>query len=140
MRNRTDAKSELLLAVPGLAGARQRELRALGAAGDELEIPEGRVLVPAGHRPRETFLVLSGVVEAVADGVAVARYGPGDVVGLAEEVAGVAASADVLAASPVRVLVLPGASLRSLLATNDAVRRLALRQLARQAQLALVAA
>jgi CRP-like cAMP-binding protein len=138
MRNRST--SEQLLAVPGLAGARPRELHALAAAGDELDIREGRVLLPAGHRPRETFLVLSGAVEAVADGTTVARYGPGDVVGLAEEVVGGAASADVLAASPVRALVLSGSSLRSLLATNDAVRRLALRQLARQAQLQTIAA
>jgi len=58
-----------------------RELERIAAAGDEIVVPTGRVLVDQGQTGREAFVILAGTATAVRSGHTIATLGPGDIVG-----------------------------------------------------------
>ena len=111
MRRHHDEKVQRLRAVPAFGRLPARELRAIAAAGDLVELEPGRVVQEAGHRPRGGVLVLDGTIVAAGS-----SFGPGSFVGRDEVLRGDAAVADAVTATPVLGLVFHTPELRSLFA------------------------
>src|SRR4051794_40208682 len=102
MRIRDD-KIDLLRELPLFRGAGGRELRAVAAAGDLVDVRAGRALCRAGRRALETYLLVDGMVDVVIDGRTVASLRRGQIVGELGVIDGEPRSADVIAATDVRV-------------------------------------
>lgn len=74
-------KIDRLASVALFDGCSRRELERIAAAGDELTMPAGTVLVDQGQTGREAFVIMSGTATATRSGSEIATLGPGDVVG-----------------------------------------------------------
>jgi CRP/FNR family transcriptional regulator, cyclic AMP receptor protein len=80
-RRSKDAKIELLSNVPLFSACSKRDLRRIAALVDEIDVPEGRVLMRQGDPGSECFVVAEGKAKATVRGSGSASLGPGDVVG-----------------------------------------------------------
>ena len=129
-KNHADMKIERLRELPLFAAAGPREMRAVAAAGDLLDVEAGRVLCQAERHARECFLVVDGMVDVVIDGTTVATLRRGQLVGELGVIDGLPRSADVIAATDATVLAIAAREMRSLIATSRALREAVLRQLA----------
>lgn len=106
MALRKDAKTKLVAGVPLFAGCTKRDLGEIAVIADELHLPAGRTLITEGTRGAEFFVVVEGTVTVTRDGATLAELGPGDHVGEIALVSKVPRTATVVAATPVRVLVI----------------------------------
>jgi CRP-like cAMP-binding protein len=125
-----DKKIDLLRSLPPLSGASTRELRALAADVDLATASAGRVLLRAERRAREAYLIVDGTVDVVIDGRIVSTLGPGEFVGELGVIDGEPRSADVIAATDVRLLAIQAPVLRALIETSHTMRIALLRQVA----------
>ncbi len=101
-----------LAAVPLLASAPRTALATLAQELEEWSAPAGRRLVKEGGRGPGLCVVLSGSFEVVHRGQVVAVLEPGDWFGEINVLAGVAATADVVARTPGELAVLDWRALR----------------------------
>ena len=129
MRTR-DPKIDLLRHLWLLSSAGRRELRAVAAAADLATVPAGHVLVRAGGRATEVYVIVAGTAEVVLDGRVLVAVGPGEFVGEVGVIDGQPRTADVVATSEVTVLAVHASQLRALLAASPGLRRGLLQQLA----------
>lgn len=74
-------KVQHLAGVSLFEGCTKRELGKVAAAGDEITMTAGTVIMDQGQTGREAFVVLTGKVEVTRGGRKVADLGPGAVVG-----------------------------------------------------------
>ena len=125
-----DEKIELLRRLPTFRGAGRRELRTLAMAADITTAHAGRVLCRADRLAHETYVVVDGEVDVVIDGAVVATLGRGSIVGELGMIDGEPRSADVVAATDVRLLAIPVSAARALIETSHSFRTALLRQLA----------
>lgn len=105
MALRKDAKTKLLESVPLFAGCSKKELGEVALIADELDLKEGRTLITEGERGREFFVLVQGTATVTRGGRKVRELGPGSFFGEIALVSDVPRTATVVAASPVRVLV-----------------------------------
>ncbi|MBD0291904.1 MAG: cyclic nucleotide-binding domain-containing protein, partial [Thermoleophilia bacterium] len=82
------------------------------AVGKETTYEEGEAIVHAGEPGDELYVVLEGQVRIERDGRALARFGPGHIVGEVAVLDGRPRSADILADAPTRCLTVSRDSLR----------------------------
>ena len=122
-RRQSDQKLAWLQEVLPLADLPHRELAALGATADRASVVAGTVLARQGEVGREAFLVISGEVDVVRDGVTLARLGSGEVVGEMALLGGWYRTADVVAVDDVEVVVFDVRSFTSALESSPALRR-----------------
>src|SRR5207245_10621502 len=76
-RFRRGSKVDLIAKVPLFAGLSKRELGQLASIADEIDLPDGKVLIREGERGREFYVLLDGEVEVTRDGkrLAIRRAG-----------------------------------------------------------------
>src|SRR5688500_13975113 len=98
-------KVQALRGVPGLRGLRDHDLAEVARLVDEATIPAGRVLIEEGTRGDQAFLVLSGTADVLLGGELIGQVTPGDILGELAMVDLGPRSATVVAATPMRVLV-----------------------------------
>lgn len=122
----------LLEGVPLFGGCAPSELRRISQLVDEIEVPEGRVLIEEGDLGREAFVVVDGEAEARIEDRRVAELGPGDCFGEMSLLAGNYRTATVVAKTPMQLLVLDSRSFDALIDEVPAVAKKVLRQLARR--------
>jgi CRP/FNR family transcriptional regulator, cyclic AMP receptor protein len=79
-------------------------LERFAGMADETSIKEGEELARSGTWPYQLFAIEDGEVEVRRDGNAVAKLGPGDVVGETGVVKRGLRNADVVATSPVKAI------------------------------------
>ena len=125
-----DGKVERLRTLPLFAATSARELRAIAAAGDLVDVEAGQALCRADRYARECFLVVDGMVDVRIGSTTVAALRRGNLVGELGVIDGLPRSADVIAATDVTVLAFDARALRSLLVTSTSIRDAVLRQLA----------
>jgi CRP/FNR family transcriptional regulator, cyclic AMP receptor protein len=101
-----DTKSEMLRRVPLFSRLNARGLEEVGRLTDEIDLPAGRALMREGDPGHEFFLILDGEVRVERGGKELRTLGAGAFVGEIALLDGGPRSATVVAASPVRVLVL----------------------------------
>jgi CRP/FNR family transcriptional regulator, cyclic AMP receptor protein len=115
-RGRTkDAKVELLSNVPLFSACTKRDLRRIAALVDEVDVPEGGVLMRQGEPGWECFVIAEGQAKATVRGHGSASLGPGDVVGEMSLLDGGSRSATVKANSDLHLLVLSSRSFSALI-------------------------
>jgi CRP-like cAMP-binding protein len=93
-------------------GRKERKLVAQRA--DEVDVPEGKRLATQGEFAYEFFIVEDGTAEVIANGERLAELGPGDFFGEIALVRHDRRTADVVARSPMRLVVLTGADFRAM--------------------------
>jgi CRP-like cAMP-binding protein len=84
----------------------KRDLQKIAKASDEVDVPEGKVLVEQESRGREAFVVVEGQATVKRNGRKVATFGPGDHFGELALLDGGPRTATVVAATPMTVLVI----------------------------------
>jgi CRP/FNR family transcriptional regulator, cyclic AMP receptor protein len=101
-----EGKLELLKQVPLFSQCRGGGLEHIGRLVDEVEVPEGQVLMREGEYGREFFLILDGTVRIERDGRHLRDLGPGDFFGEIALLDGGTRTATATAATPARLFVL----------------------------------
>ena len=122
MRSRIPKEQiDLLKAVPLFSSCSQHELRAIAQLGTPVEAEKGAFLTEDGHPGREFFLVLEGKASCRVNGREVRRFSPGDYFGELALLHGGLRTADVIAATPMELLVLDAREFRSMLTTTPSI-------------------
>jgi CRP-like cAMP-binding protein len=112
---------ELLKTVPLFSSCSRDELRAIAQLGSTIEVEEDAVLTKKGTRGTEFFLVLEGKASCRVGRREVRRFGPGQFFGELALLYGGVRSADVVATSDMRLLVLDSREFRTMLTTTPYV-------------------
>jgi CRP/FNR family cyclic AMP-dependent transcriptional regulator len=114
-RRSKDAKVELLANVPLFSACSKRDLRRIAALVDEIDVPEGRVLMRQGEPGWECFVIAEGKAKATVRGSGSGSLGPGDVVGEMSLLDQGPRSATVTAKTEMHLLVLSSRSFSALI-------------------------
>ena len=122
MRSRIPREQiELLRQVPLFSNCSQHELRAIAQLGTPVGAEEGAYLTENGHPGREFFLVLEGTASCRVGKKEVRRFSPGNYFGELALLHGGMRTADVVATSPMELLVLDAREFRSMLMTTPSI-------------------
>jgi CRP-like cAMP-binding protein len=120
---RRDAKVEFISRVPLFEHCSKRELAAIAAIADQVELPEGRVLVKEGELGREFFVLVDGTVEVRKGAQQLAMLRAGDFFGEIALVSNSPRMATVETVSPVRALVVSSRDFWTLLDESPRTQR-----------------
>lgn len=112
---------EFLKAVPLFSGCSQAELRHIARLGTPVEAEEGASLTTRGEPGREFFLVLDGTASCRVGTKEVARFARGAYFGELALLNGGRRTADVVAVTPMELLVLDAREFRSMLTTTPSI-------------------
>jgi CRP-like cAMP-binding protein len=127
-----DPKIDRLRSVSLFSALGDRDLERVASLADEVDLPEGKVLIRQGEWGAEMFVVVSGEAIVDRDGVEVARAGPGTVIGEIALLSEGPRTATVTLTAPSRLFVLAHREFHSLMDTVPAVRECVLDELARR--------
>jgi CRP-like cAMP-binding protein len=119
---RKNAKIELIKRVPLFQRCSGRELAAVAALADEIDLPAGRKLTSEGKTGKEFVVLVEGVADVTRKGKAVNKLGPGDFLGEIALVTGRPRTATVTTRTPTRLLVISAPAFRSLLRDMPAMQ------------------
>ena len=112
-----------LLEVPLLAGLGPRGRRLLARRAEEIGADEGAELIREGEPARQFFLILSGSARVTRNRRLVRELGPGDFFGEIGILSKSQRTATVTATSPMELIVLADAALRSIAREEPSVAR-----------------
>lgn len=115
VRLRKDAKVELLLKVPLFTRCSRRELAAVAALANEVNLPEGHTLIREGAQAFSFFLLVEGTAEVRQNERRIATLEPGDFMGELALILNRPRTATVTLTSPSRLLAVSAHNFRSLL-------------------------
>ncbi len=116
--------------IPLLSGCSQRELQRVAKAADEVDVPEGSIIIEQDKLAREAFVIVSGTAEVRRDGVKVAVVGPGECVGEMALLDHQPRTASVIALEPMNLLVISSPAFTALLDDAPTMTRKLLQNLA----------
>ena len=112
---------EFLAAVPLFSACSRHELRAIAHLGTPVEAEEGAYLTEEGKPGREFFLVLDGVASCRVHNKEVRRFKSGGYFGELALLHGGLRTADVVAVTPMDLLVFDAREFRSMLMTTPSI-------------------
>lgn len=92
--------------VPLFSSMSKKDLQKIAKASDEVDIPNGRVLIEQGTRGREAFVVIDGTATVKRNGRKVATLGPGAHFGELALLDGGTRTATIVADTDMKVLVI----------------------------------
>ncbi len=117
--NGTSVESLARLAV--FAGLSGPQLQAVAHSYDEDVYAEGQRILRKGLTGSGLYVILDGSAAIDLDGREIARLGRGEFFGEVSSLIGEAPTADVVAVTPLRCLVVPGPDVERFLLTNPPV-------------------
>ena len=120
-RGSKSAKVELLRGVSLFSACSNRELSRIASLADEVEVPEGTVLIRQGDRGREFFVIVDGRAKVSARGRKATTLGPGSGIGELALLDQGPRSATVTALNDMYLLVLDSRSFSSLVSEVPSV-------------------
>ena len=97
-------RTAVLERLPLFAGLSRKELQRISRFVEEIEVPAGKRLAATGEAGRELFIIVDGRAVVTTPGGRVVRLRPGDFFGEMSLIDGEPRSADVTAATPMRLL------------------------------------
>jgi CRP-like cAMP-binding protein len=118
---RKNAKVDFIARVPLFAGCSKRELGAIAAVADELEVREGATLIREGERGREFFVLVEGTARVSRNGRKVNELAAGDWAGEIALITDSPRTATVVTTSPGRILVVTDRAFTSVLEEIPAI-------------------
>ena len=122
MRSRIPKEQlEMLAAVPLFSACSQGELRSIAQLGTPVDAEDGAYLTRRGHPGREFFLVLDGKASCRVGRREIGTFSEGDYFGELALLHGGVRTADVIALSPMNLLVLDSREFRSMLTTTPSI-------------------
>ena len=122
MRNRIPKEQiEMLRAVPLFSTCSESEIRSIAQLGTPVDADEGAYLTRQGEPGREFFLVLDGVASCRVRKREVRRFRAGGYFGELALLSGGMRTADVVAVTPMVLLVLDAREFRSMLMTTPKI-------------------
>jgi len=122
MRSRIPREQiDLLKAVPLFSSCSHSEVRTIASLGTPVDVAEGTYLTRRGQPGREFFLVLDGEASCRVGRKEVTRFSSGDYFGELALLHGGIRTADVVAATPMTLLVFDAREFRSLLMTTPTI-------------------
>jgi len=95
-------------------GLSRKQCRLLASRADELEVSPGKMLCSKGETAHQFFVIEDGTAKVVRDGQYLDELGPGDFFGEMGLLDNAPRNADVVAQTPLRLMVLSGRALRDL--------------------------
>jgi cAMP-dependent protein kinase regulator len=129
-RRSKDRKVDLLRNVPLFSACTERELKRIASLVEEVEAPEGKVLMRQGRPGTEAFVIADGRAKASMRGRKSVWLGPGSCVGEMSLLDGRPRSATITAETPMRLLVLTSRDFSALLDDVPEVGRRIMKALA----------
>jgi CRP/FNR family transcriptional regulator, cyclic AMP receptor protein len=105
-RMQSSSRLDHLRRIPGLRGARVRELREVSRLIDRAQVDAGDLLTAEGSWNREAFVVIEGHAEVLSGGRRVGTVGPGEFVGEVGMIDHGPHTTTVRATTPMRVFVI----------------------------------
>jgi CRP-like cAMP-binding protein len=114
-------KERALSHVPLFAHCTDRELEFIASRTDEVDVPAGRELVRQGEAAESFYVLLDGEASVEVDGNPRPPLTPGDFFGEISMLDRGPATATVVTATPVRMMVMSHAQFRDAIKTNDDV-------------------
>lgn len=117
-----DPKLEMLRRVPLFAHCRGASLDLIGRLADEVDVPDGRVLMRQGDLAQEFFLIVDGRVRIDRDGATINTLGPGDFLGEVALLGEGHRTATAVTEGPARLLVITHRGFHSLLDSSAEIR------------------
>jgi CRP-like cAMP-binding protein len=125
-----NTKIDLIRRAPLFSACSKKELAEVAAIADELDLPQGKVLIKEGGQGREFFVLIDGTADVIQNGKKINTMGPGDFFGEIALVAKTPRSATIEATSPVRALVINDRAFRALLERSPSIQLRVLQALA----------
>jgi CRP-like cAMP-binding protein len=110
-----NTKIDLIKRVPLFSSASKQELAQIASIADEIDFPEGKVLITEGDSGREFFVLIEGSAEVQRGGKKVAAIGDGDFFGEIALISKTPRNATITTTSPVRALVITDRAFRQLM-------------------------
>jgi CRP-like cAMP-binding protein len=104
----------VLRRTPLFSGLSRKQRRLLAMRADEVDVPAGKVVCRKGTTPHEFFMIEDGTARVVRDGQYLDELGPGDFFGEMGLLEDEPRNADVIAKTPLRLIVLSGAALKEI--------------------------
>lgn len=127
-----DGKMEALHSVPLFSDLRPRDLEQVAQLADEVDLPEGHVLMRQGDTGSQMFIIVSGEAKVERNGRELATVGPGSVLGEMAIVAEGPRVATATLTKPSHLFVLAHREFHSLMASQPTVRDCVLTEVARR--------
>jgi CRP-like cAMP-binding protein len=121
MRLRRDSKVEMIGKVPLFGGCSKRELGAIAAVADEIDVPEGFTLIREGERGRDFVVIVKGTARVTQKTRKVRDLGPGDWAGEIALITDSPRTATVVMTSAGVLLVLTDRAFRSVLEHSPSI-------------------
>jgi CRP/FNR family cyclic AMP-dependent transcriptional regulator len=115
MRLGHNSKIDLIKRVPLFASSSKAELEEIASIADEIDLPEGKVVIKEGDAGREFIVLIEGTADVERGGRKLASLGPGDFAGEIALIAKLPRTATITTTSPVRALVITDRAFRQLL-------------------------
>jgi CRP-like cAMP-binding protein len=132
MATHTDQKLELLKRTPLLSDLGRRELEEVERLVDEVDVPDGKVLMREGDAGREFFVLVNGTVAIDRGGTRVRTLESGDFFGEIALLAEGPRTATATTEGPATLLVLGHREFHSLMDKYPAIRTCVLDALAKR--------
>ena len=117
--NGTDTETLARLAL--FAGLTRPQLEAIAHRYDEEVVPQGQRILRKGLSGSGLYVILDGEAQVILDGTELASLGRGEFFGEVSTLLGGKPTADVVAKTPLRCLVVPGPEAESFLLANPPV-------------------
>lgn len=95
-------------------GLSRKQRRLLASRADELEVSPGKMLCSKGETAHQFFVIEDGTAKVMRDGQYLDELGPGDFFGEMGLLDNAPRNADVVAKTPLKLMVLSGRALRDL--------------------------
>ena len=125
-----DETARRLGETPLFAGVDPVGLEMIARRVNELDVPADRPIVRQGEIGTGFYIIVSGTVEVIRDGVAVARLGPGEFFGELSVLDGRPRTAQVISVEPTICLALASWEFEAVIAEQPSVALAILRELA----------
>jgi CRP-like cAMP-binding protein len=127
---RRDAKVKLISRVPLFDGCSGRELAQVAGIAQQIDVPEGTVMIREGEPGRDFFALVEGSVDVRKGKRRIAALGPGDFVGEIALLTDAPRTATVRATSPVSALRMTRQGFSTLLDASPRMRGKVIKTLA----------
>ena len=118
---KSDPKVKRLSQVQLFSACNKRDLSRIAALAEEVEIPEGRVLMRQGDFGQEAFVIADGRANATIRGKRSAKLGPGECFGEMALLHSAPRSATVTAETDMRLFVLGSRQFSALIRDNPGI-------------------